>query len=99
MNPHRAAELNPYSAQISEFCRTFADNPVIGIVFDAKVREDYSRGPFRMDDQNRTHFHMLSAFDKAYVVSRSENSSGKCSSALPSTPSRKKKKVICFNWN
>ena len=66
--PHRAAELNTYLAQISEFFRTFADNPAIGIVFDAEVREDYSRGPC-MDDQNRTHLHMLSAFSKAYVVS------------------------------
>ena len=69
MYPHRTAELDTYSAQISRFFRAFADNPVIGIVFDPEVREDYSRGPFRMEDQNRTHLHMLSAFSKVYVVS------------------------------
>src|SRR5271169_1589595 len=66
--PHRVAELTAYSSQVNGLFRTFADNPAIGIVFDAEVWEDYSRGPFRMDDHARTHLHMLSAFSKAHFI-------------------------------
>lgn len=97
--PHRAGELSAYSMQVNGFFRTFPDNPAIGIVFDSEVREDYSRGPFRMDDQHRTHLHMLSAFSKTYIAPSVTHSGTKRLSNSSSIPLRKKQKVICINWN
>ena len=52
-----------------------------------------------MDNQNRTHLHMLSAFSKVHFMTGIGTSSAKHFSVSSSTPSQEKKKVICNNWN
>ena len=96
---HHATELAAYSSQVNGLFRTFSNNPAIAIEFDAEVREDYSRNPFRMDDQNRTHLHMLSALSKVHIIPGGGESSTKHPLVLSSNPSCKKKRVICNNWN
>ena len=92
---HRKGELQGYRRIVNEVFRAAPHDPLIGIRFDAEVRDRYSRAPFLMDERLHTNAPLLSEMFKA--SSQVLGKRGTSSSATGSTS--KRASVVCLNWN
>ncbi|KAJ3770703.1 hypothetical protein FB446DRAFT_646535 [Lentinula raphanica] len=95
--PHRKDELNAYESIITNLFRNFAHDPSIPIRADHEVRERYHKGPFHLDDSNRTQAAVMALVHRTSLGSNlkrpldSSSSSGRAN--------KKPSGAICLNWN
>ncbi|KAK1215199.1 hypothetical protein PQX77_022205 [Marasmius sp. AFHP31] len=92
--PHRLGELRTYHLLMSTFFRNHPSNPLVGIRLDDRIREAYSRCPFRLDDRGKFSEHTIAQLSASSDIGkRKEAPSGLAS--LPKRPAG----PICLNWN
>ncbi|KAJ8085819.1 hypothetical protein PM082_004637 [Marasmius tenuissimus] len=92
--PHRRAELRAYHYLMSTFFRNHSSNPLVGIRLDDRIRESYSRCPFKLDDRDKFTEHTIAQLSASSDISkRKEAPSGFAS--LPKRPAG----PVCLNWN
>lgn len=97
--PHRKEELSCYRRFIIELFQSMPNDPSMGIRVDQNVRFDYSKNPFRMDNENR--FNRIALRHIRSTASSSSPSSGPSKRSSSSSIQRPQKRntTICDNWN
>ncbi|KAK1218381.1 hypothetical protein PQX77_018943 [Marasmius sp. AFHP31] len=92
--PHRLPELRAYHFLMSTFFRNHSGNPLVGIRLDDRIREAYSRCPFRLDDRGKFSEHTIAQLSASSDIGKRKDAPSGLAS-LPKRPAG----PICLNWN
>ncbi|KAJ8085925.1 hypothetical protein PM082_004744 [Marasmius tenuissimus] len=92
--PHRMSELRGYHFLMSTFFRNHPGNPLVGIRLDDRIREAYSRCPFRLDDRGKFSEHTIAQLSASSDFTKRKDAPTGLAS-LPKRPAG----PICLNWN
>jgi hypothetical protein len=95
--PHRADELTSYGLYVADIFHATPGDPLVAIGFDRLVREQYDRGPFRLDDHHQTNLPLFSVMHRP--LAKRDISSISPSASMSSASPAKRPKAVCINWN
>jgi hypothetical protein len=95
--PHRKDELSIYKRFVVELFQNMSYDPALAIRIDQNIRFEYSKSPFRMDNENK--FNRVALPHIRLPASSSSSGSLKRPSSSTSQKSQKRSTTICENWN